>query len=448
MKRPIVLLCIAVCLLLVTLPVASAKVTPTMTCPGKVVPGIVTTVTEVPGPYGTIYVESSPPGAVVSVNGENYGRSPATITDLWPGSYTVTAEMAGYQKYTTVTTISGRTRTAVYCTLIPETSGTGLYIISTPAGANVNIDGVSKGITPVLLRDIVAGNHTLQITLSGYPEWKSTVEAPTGGIRTVTAILKETGTDLNPGLNISSNPQGATIKLDSLEKGVTPKILNNIAPGIHILEMAYTGYTPWKSTIDVPETGIREITINLTPNPANAPGWITVVSDPDNASVTLDGNYVGRTSAGSCLNLDARPPGEYALVLSLPGYTSYSTRVTVMPNNVSAVNVTLVPVSGSSAKGALSVTSQPDGATVLLDNESIGTTPFSSDDIPAGNHRVTVRLNGYQDYSSGILVTPGTPRNVSAALQRSNSSLYAPLFPLTTLAGLGIAGLFALRKFH
>jgi hypothetical protein len=452
MKGLTVLVCLSVCLLLIIQPVANAKVTPTpvITCPNKINgPTVTYTVTYgPPGPDGSIYVESSPPGAVISVNGDNYGHAPVTIPNLWPGSYTVTAELAGYQKFTSVTTISGATRASIYCSLAPENSGTGLYVMSNPAGANVYLDGESKGKTPLMIRGTAAGSHAIRMTLSGYADWESAVDAPTGGTRTVSATLKETGTDLNQGLSITSNPAGATIHLDGLEKGKTPKILNNLAPGIHILAMEYPGYTSWKSTIDVPETKIKVISVNLTPNPESAPGWITVFSNPANASVTLDGIYVGRTSAGSSLNLDTKPPGDYALVLALPGYKPYSTRVTVLPNNVSTVNVTLLPVSGPFAKGALSVTSDPAGATILMDNESIGTTPFTADDITAGNHQVTLRMKGYQDYSTSVLVSGGSIRTVSATLVPGTPSLHTPVFPLTALGALGIAGFFILRKFH
>jgi hypothetical protein len=382
------------------------------------------------------------------VNGENKGHAPATVTDLYQGTYTIKAELAGYQEYSTTTTITGPLRSSVYCPLVPDNSGTGLYIMSTPDSANIYLDGVLKGKTPLMQRDLTAGTHTVLIRLSGYADWKSTVQAPTGGTKTVSATLVETDNDLNQGLNISSTPSGATIIFDGLEKGTTPKTMNTIAAGIHILEIEYPGYNSWKSTIDVPETEIKEIAVSLTPNATSAPGWIRVFSNPGNASVTLDGKYVGRTTTDSFMTVDDITPGEYTIVLALPGYKSYSTRAIVSPNMITPVNATLVPVSGPLAKGSLSVFSDPAGATIFVDNESIGISPFTADDITAGNHLVTLRLKGYQDYSTSILIAAGTGRNVSAALVPATSSLHSPLFPLTALGALGIAGFFILRKYH
>jgi hypothetical protein len=278
---------------------------------------------------------------------------------------------------------------------VPANTGNGLYVISTPANANVYLDGIQKGVTPLMLSDPATGTHIIQVRLYGYDEWKSTVEVSNGGTKTISALLNQNDTVLTQGINISSNPDGATIILDGLAKGVSPKILNNISAGIHILEIDYPGYNSWKSTVDVPETEIKDISINLTPK-TNPPGWIAVSSSPGNASVTLDGSYIGRTPANSSLNLDTITPGEHTLALELLGYQPYSTNIGVSSQLVSSVNAVLIPASDSCATGALSVTD--------------------------------------------------TTSTVSTTLLPVTPSLKTPLFPLTALGALGIIGFLFIRK--
>lgn len=406
----------------------------------------VTTTYASAGPYGTIYVESSPSGAVISVNGENKGTAPVTITGLWPGSYTVSAEMAGFQKYTTTTTISGSTRSSVYCALLPDSSTDGLYVMSNPDQSKVYLDGILKGETPLLLTGTSSGSHTLQVKHPGYDEWKSTAWIPSSGSKTVSAILIQNSDDLPQGMNVSSNPGGAEVTLDGLKKGVTPVMLNNIAAGIHIVEIGYPGYTSWKSTVDIQESEMKELSVNLTPKAGSSPGSITVSSTPYNALVTLDGIYIGQTPANSSLNLGPIPPGEHIVGLAISGYKPYSTNVTVSLNLTSMVNVTLIPVSGPSVKGALSVVSDPAGAVISLDNTSLGMSPLTANDIAAGNHVVTITLDGYEDYSTSILVMAGTTRNVSASLLKVPTTLHSPGDPLIALGALGLIGLLTLRK--
>jgi hypothetical protein len=398
------------------------------------------------GPYGTIYVESSPSGAVIYLNDENEGHAPVTITGLWPGSYTISAELAGYQKYTTATTISGSTRSSVFCQMVPDKTSKGLYIVSNPDRAKVYLDGILKGETPLMLSDIASGSHTLQVKRAEYDEWKTTVWVPDSGTKTVSAVLNKNNIDLPQGINVSSVPSGADVLLDGLKKGVTPIILKNIAAGIHVVEIGYPGYISWKSTVDVPETEIKDLAINLVPKAGKSPGSIMVVSDPFNALVTLDGNYVGQTSANSSLNLQTVTPGEHTLGLALSGYKPYSTNITVSQNQVSVVNVTLIPVLGPLAKGALSVASDPTGASITIDNTTLGISPLTVNDIAVGNHLITITLEGYQDYSTSILVAQGTTSTISVPLLKLPATLHSPALPLTALGALGILGFLARRK--
>lgn len=409
-------------------------------------PRTITTTHGPSGPYGTIYIESSPSGAVISLNDENRGHAPVTITGLWPGSYTITAELAGYQKYTTATTISGSTRSSVFCQMVPDKSGKGLYIVSDPDRAKVYLDGILKGETPLLLSDIASGSHTLQVRRAEYDEWTTSVWVPDSGIKTISAVLTKNNTDLPQGISVSSVPSGADVLLDGLKKGVTPIILKNLAAGIHVVEIAYPGYISWKSTVDVPETEIKNLAINLSPKAGKSPGSIMVTSDPFNALVTLDGTYVGETPANSSLNLQTVTPGEHTLGLALSGYKPYSTKITVSQNQVSMVNITLIPVLDPLAKGTLFVTSDPAGALVTIDNAVLGNSPLTLNDIAVGNHLITITMEGYEDYSTSILITRGTTSNLSAPLLRLPATLHSPAAPLTALGALGILGFLAGRK--
>jgi len=405
-----------------------------------------TTVTTYPdGPHGSIFVETSPPGAMVYVDGINYGRSPATITGLFKGNYAITVKMPGFEDYFTQTSISGPTRASVYCPLIPDKSGNGLYIMSTPPRANVYVDNVLRGETPVMLGNASPGSHHVVVNLSGYDEWETTVVVPATGTKVVAAVLDENEDKVTRGINVTTKPPGAKVLLDSNEKGVTPLTLNNIAEGIHIVELDYPGYKPWKSTVNVPETGLKEVSVNLTPEPSHAPGWITISSVPGNASVTLDGDYAGKTPVNSTLNLEEIPPGEHTVVVVLAGYRSHVIKTTVLPDQVSALNATLEPVSGPAATGSLFVTSEPSGASVFVDNQSVGTTPFTADIIATGNHEITLRLEGYEDFSLSVLVGAGTTRNVTTTLQPVTRSLHTPLPPAIAIMALIVFSIFILR---
>jgi hypothetical protein len=86
------------------------------------------------------------------------------------------------------------------------------------------------------------------------------------------------------------------------------------------------------------------------------------------------------------------------------------------------------------------------GATVSVDNISLGISPVTVDDIADGDHLVTLSKDGYQNYSASIAVTAGTTRSVSATLVPLTRSLHTPVSLLAILGGLGITGFLVLRK--
>jgi hypothetical protein len=94
----------------------------------------------------------------------------------------------------------------------------------------------------------------------------------------------------------------------------------------------------------------------------------------------------------------------------------------------------------------MSVSSNPAGANIFLDNNFIGISPLTASDIAAGNHLVTFKMDGYQDYSTTALVTAGTTSSVSAALLPVTPVTKSASFPLSALAALGIIGFYMLRK--
>jgi len=331
--------------------------------------------TQPPVNYGSVYVDSAPGGAQIYFNGNYRGLAPLTIGEVWPGSYTIEAEKDGYQPYSTTTMVSAGTRSNVYCTLNRLDTSGGLYVMSDPTNSNVYLDAVYKGITPVTLNNIASGTHILQIDHAGDYDWKSTVEVPAGGMKTISATLN--------------------------------------------------------------------------PMPSSSTGWIYVSSSPGGATVTLDGSLAGQTPVSGSLRLNAVAAGNHAVTLSLAGYQQYSQTVSVSPNTVSEVSAVLQSQAAPSGKGGLSVSSTPPGANVFLDNNFIGITPLTLSGIAAGSHLVTIRFDGYQDYSVSTAVNAGATSTVSAALAPATPTPRPASLPvLLTIAGLAIAVIASVRKFR
>ncbi len=73
---------------------------------------------------GAITISSSPTGATVYLNNVNKGITPVTLSDLIPGSYTVTLELSGYTTWSEVAQVNGGATSTVSANLAPTPTAT------------------------------------------------------------------------------------------------------------------------------------------------------------------------------------------------------------------------------------------------------------------------------------------------------------------------------------
>jgi hypothetical protein len=115
---------------------------------------------------GGMNLQSVPDGASLMVNGEYRGKTPLSISGLSAGVYTLTFSRFGFVEQTSQVRVEGGKISEVTATLRPMT-GT-LVVNSTPPGARVLLDGTEAGLSPVVLENISAGNHSVTLEKDGY----------------------------------------------------------------------------------------------------------------------------------------------------------------------------------------------------------------------------------------------------------------------------------------
>ncbi|HET7291330.1 MAG TPA: TonB family protein [Vicinamibacteria bacterium] len=166
-------------------PVPTPVVESTPTPPPSTHPPLVAT--------GLIRVETTPPGALISVNGEARGNSPLEVPGLAVGNYEVRAELKGYDtKAETVTILAGSPHAQVSLALARSAPVTGsVEIVSQPAGADVTVDGNRAGQTPLADLKLRPGSHRIEITAEGHEPWSGGVNVEPGKRARVEATLRE-----------------------------------------------------------------------------------------------------------------------------------------------------------------------------------------------------------------------------------------------------------------
>ena len=111
---------------------------------------------------GSLAVTTTPPQAEVFLDDNRLGFSPLCQDNIAAGEHVLKISKPGYLDYTESITLKNGEAKEVNFRLVKKT-GT-LIVKSTPEGAEVAIDGVPRGQTPLILSDVERGIHTVTIS--------------------------------------------------------------------------------------------------------------------------------------------------------------------------------------------------------------------------------------------------------------------------------------------
>jgi PEGA domain len=152
-----------------------------------------------------------------------------------------------------------------------------ITVTSSPAGANIYIDNVYKGLSPATFGEIPNGNHVVLVRLDGYQDLSKSVTV-TADNQTLNAALSQQSaaptTTSSPGqtavtgtgspipvastqaqgygsLAITTSPPGALVYVDGAMMGVTPTIIPMLKEGSHSVTLVMDGYQDLKTSITV-----------------------------------------------------------------------------------------------------------------------------------------------------------------------------------------------------
>ena len=85
----------------------------------------------------------------------------------------------------------------VNATLVALTGS--LFVNTTPAGAQLTLDGIATGMSPATLPDIIQGSHLLNVSKEGFVTQSIPVQISTNQTTTVDIVLLPSGGTAMPG---------------------------------------------------------------------------------------------------------------------------------------------------------------------------------------------------------------------------------------------------------
>ena len=120
-----------------------------------------------------------------------------------------------------------------------------------------------------------------------------------------------------------SFPRGAEVYLDHEYQGVSPKRIEDIQTGQHLLEFVMPGYEIWSKTITVSRNSTTQAEANLIP--VESYGEISLTCEQPNALVFVDGIEYGKTPPKGTLVIRDIKEGYHELTVMKPGSQNYRT---------------------------------------------------------------------------------------------------------------------------
>lgn len=191
-----------------------------------------------------------------------------------------------------------------------------ILIASDPPGASVKVDEAILGTTPVTIRDLPPGRHTVTLNLRGYEELVRQIHYPALIPDKPYPLRQKVGT-----LLITSNPPGATVQMGPRVLGQTPLLLDDLPLGDHEFRLLSVWHDPVVLRAKVSD--IKPETVSATLQPRL--GGLEVITFPAGCDILIDGALVGRTVAASAESRESKPlavagliEGEHEVVIQHP----------------------------------------------------------------------------------------------------------------------------------
>lgn len=279
---------------------------------------------------GLVLIHAVPDGADVQIEGAHRGKAPLLLTDLPLGRYRVRGSAPGYQVREVELLVDSRTPNRITLEL-PSDSST-LTIASTPPGASVTVDGLSRGVTPCALERLQSGDVKIVLNLENYSLYQDTVKLKAGETHAVDVTLQP----IPATLSLISVPAGAKIFLNNELRGMTPLKLDPVPPGACTIRAELEGYETQNRTLELRHKEVRVEEFTLP----RQVGFCEVMTDQGGVSVHVDGVEMGVFPDVDKLTDPLRlelPVGERRLELRKKGYLTLEKKVLIARGEVAKV---------------------------------------------------------------------------------------------------------------
>jgi hypothetical protein len=284
---------------------------------------------------------------------------------------------------------------------VVATLGT-LSLQSNPSGIAVFVDGVAHGNTPARL-SLTAGSHLVELRGRGVP--RVIPVSVTAGVE-ASQYLEIPETPTSGILLVQSDPAGAHVSVDGVDRGIAPVNVAELAPGDHEVVLQAENGPVVRQHVTI-QAGITASILAPVSTAAPGPvsGWLSIKA-PVSVEIRESGRMLGTTDADRVMMAAGRH--ELELVNETLGYRV--TRVVQVPAGKTAALSIEMP------QGVINLNASP-WAEVWIDGRRVGETPIGNLPISIGPHEVVFRHPQLGEKRQAVSVTLKAPVRLSVEMK-------------------------------
>jgi|GEM_PF-1834483 len=358
----------------------------------------------------TLALSTQPAGAAIFLDGDSLGVTPLDRPVTQEGTVTLRFRKRGYLALDTAITI---TKGLAHSFSAPLQEAARIAIAVEPPEAEVRIDGKMIETSRLAGLELAVGLHTIRVSRPGYDIKQEQFRLQAGDNPGLRYALAKLSAGVG-GAEIDSQPPGAAITFNGVASGNTPYQNPNLEPGRYSFSLSRNGYKTYTGSITVRPGQTMPLNITLEAVAAVAStGQLRVKSEPEGATVLLDGREVGATPYAD----DNVPAGSHEIVLRKSGYKDYSTMATIEARQLRQVTANLTP-----RLGKLQVLVKPFGS-IFVDGELLGrdTNVRLSKELPAGSHQLKATHPIFGVYEKTVNIDAEAPADLTIDFNRQLS---------------------------
>jgi hypothetical protein len=274
----------------------------------------------------------------------------------------------------------------------------------------------------------ISGNPNIGVSLSPGQRWEGYCIAEESSLVMILGCGLAGGETMygNTGKAFGCCARGKTYTDSQGNIGCSQTVTPVSCNGIRNVETSFSA-TLYESLIQCPDGSYNYR--SLCTQAQNTPqiSTIIVTTNLAGASFSISGtsSYSG---SGTSWSTTVAPAGTYTITYgAVTGYDTppSETRTVQAGGSITFSGTYIIP---TQTTGSIAVSSIPSGASIYLDGSYQSTTPYTITNVQAGSHTVTLKLSGYQDWSTTVNVVARQTSPVSTPLIQTPQNYVLALY--------------------